>query len=195
MTKAPRPLDRLAVVLMAILSFSWGCNQIAAKIAFADFAPVTQSALRSGIGSLNSARLCLARETRSLSPRRDAACRASCRPLVRRRIHRAFRRGADHDGGQRDRLSVHGAVFRGARRPGFLPAERPRPRQWLGMALAFCGVAAGLYRSVEGARLAGDLLRAVRRRPRARRPSSSRRPDCARSTRPRCCSTRPLSRR
>ena len=40
----------------------------------------------------------------------------------------------------------------------FLPQERLRPRQWLGMGLAFAGVAVGLYRRSEGASLIGDLL-------------------------------------
>jgi drug/metabolite transporter (DMT)-like permease len=37
---------------MCGLCASWGLNQVAAKLAIVDIAPVTQSALRSGIGSV-----------------------------------------------------------------------------------------------------------------------------------------------
>ena len=40
----------------------------------------------------------------------------------------------------------------------WLPGERPRPRQWAGMGLAFAGVALGLLRSTAGSTLSGDLL-------------------------------------
>jgi len=52
MTTPPRPLDALAVTLMAVLCGSWGFNQVAAKLAFGDFGPMTQATLRSGIGAL-----------------------------------------------------------------------------------------------------------------------------------------------
>ena len=40
----------------------------------------------------------------------------------------------------------------------FLPSERLSARQWLGLGLAFLGVAIGLYRTTPGATLAGDLM-------------------------------------
>src|ERR1700687_5353968 len=52
MTSPPRPLDALALTLMAVLCGSWGFNQVAPKLAFVDFGPMTQAALRSGIGAI-----------------------------------------------------------------------------------------------------------------------------------------------
>jgi drug/metabolite transporter (DMT)-like permease len=154
----PRPLDRYAVMLMAMLCGSWGFNQVAAKLALADFGPITQAALRSALGSLVV-----------------GAYAWRCKPGIWR-----------SDGTLGAGLSV-GLLFAlefvllfvavklttaasvvvflytapffvalGARL--LLPGERLRRRQWIGMALAFSGVAAGLYRPSEGSSLVGDLL-------------------------------------
>ena len=47
----PRQLDRYAVMLMAMLCGCWGFNQVAAKLAFADFAPIMRAGLRSARSS------------------------------------------------------------------------------------------------------------------------------------------------
>ena len=52
MMPPPRPLDRYAVMLMAMLCGSWGFNQVAAKLALVDFGPITQAGLRSVLGSV-----------------------------------------------------------------------------------------------------------------------------------------------
>src|ERR1700722_18270315 len=46
-----KPLDRFSILLMSALAVAWGGNQGAAKFALADFGPMTQCALRSGIGA------------------------------------------------------------------------------------------------------------------------------------------------
>jgi drug/metabolite transporter (DMT)-like permease len=45
-------LDLLAIVLMTILSASWGVNQVAIKVANADISPLLQAGLRSGGAAL-----------------------------------------------------------------------------------------------------------------------------------------------
>jgi drug/metabolite transporter (DMT)-like permease len=47
-----KPLDRFSILLMSALATAWGGNQVAAKFALADFGPMTQCALRSGIGAV-----------------------------------------------------------------------------------------------------------------------------------------------
>ena len=156
--ECPRPLDQLAVLLMAVLSFSWGFNQIAAKIAFADFGPVTQSALRSAIGSL--VLIGYAWRAKPEVFRRDGTLLPGLAVglLFAAEFIALFVAVQITTAASAIVFLYTAPFFVALGALLFLPAERPRPRQWLGMALAFCGVAAGLYRSVEGARLAGDLL-------------------------------------
>jgi len=158
MTPPPRPLDRYAVLLMAMLCGSWGFNQVAAKLAFADFGPISQAGLRSALGSLVvGAYAC------RFKPgiwRSDGTLGAGLAlgllftlefVLLFLAVKLTTAASAI--------LFIYTAPFfvaLGAR--VFLPRERMRPRQWLGMALAFAGVAAGLYRPGEGSSLSGDLL-------------------------------------
>src|SRR5579863_5772106 len=154
----PRPLDRFAIVLMSVLCVVWGGNQVAAKLALADFGPMTQCALRNGIGAL-----CV------------AAYAAWRRPNV-------FRRDANFGAGVAagvlftvefvalffavERTTAASAVvflftapfFVALGAIAFLPAERLARRQWLGVAVAFGGVAFGFYRPGAGSSLTGDAL-------------------------------------
>jgi hypothetical protein len=43
----PRHLDTAAIAVILVLSFSWGFNQVAVKLALHDIPPLTQSAIRS----------------------------------------------------------------------------------------------------------------------------------------------------
>jgi drug/metabolite transporter (DMT)-like permease len=47
-----RPLDRFAFLVMSGLCVAWGGNQVAAKVALVDFGPMTQCALRNGLGAV-----------------------------------------------------------------------------------------------------------------------------------------------
>jgi drug/metabolite transporter (DMT)-like permease len=47
MAQSSKPLDRFAVSIMIVLCASWGLQQISAKAALVDFAPIAQGALRS----------------------------------------------------------------------------------------------------------------------------------------------------
>ena len=104
-------------------------------------------------------RLCLAFQARNLAPRRDFCRWIGSRPRVRARICPAVCRGEIDDGGERHRIHIHRAVLRRARRRlCFCRTSDCGRDQWLGMALAFSGVAAGLYRPAAGSSLLGDLL-------------------------------------
>jgi drug/metabolite transporter (DMT)-like permease len=158
MTPPPRPLDRYAVMLMAMLCGSWGFNQVAAKLAFVDFGPITQAGLRSALGSVVVG--AYAWRFRRQIWRRDGTFGAGLAVGLMFALEFVLLFVA-----VRLTTAASAVVFLytapffvalGAL--VFLPQERLRSRQWLGMALAFSGVAAGLYRPADGSSLLGDLL-------------------------------------
>ena len=158
MMPPPRPLDRHAVMLMAMLCGSWGFNQVAAKLALVDFGPITQAGLRSVLGSVVVG--AYAWRFKPEIWRRDGTFAAGLAvglafalefvllfvavKLTTAASAIVFLYTAPF-------FVALGAVV-------FLPHERLRPNQWLGMALAFSGVAVGLYRPAAGSSLLGDLL-------------------------------------
>lgn len=161
MAAAPRSLDRFAVVAMLVLCSSWGMNQIATKVAFVDFGPITQSALRSTIGSVLVAAYAWRVKPKIFD--KDGTWAAG---LV---IGLAFAFEFVTLFFAVKQTTVTNAIVFFYTAPFFvalgsillLPNERLRPRQWLGMGLAFVGVAAGFHHSTEGATLSGDCLAVV----------------------------------
>ncbi len=154
----PKPLDRFAIALMSLLCVVWGGNQVAAKLALADFGPMTQCALRNGIGAL-----CVAAYAAALRPgvfRFDGNWGAGLMAGVLFTLEFVFLFFAV------ERTTAASAVvflftapfFVALGAIAFLPAERLGLRQWLGVALAFGGVALGFYRPGAGASLWGDAL-------------------------------------
>jgi drug/metabolite transporter (DMT)-like permease len=158
MMPPPRPLDRYAVMLMAMLCGSWGFNQVAAKLALVDFGPITQAGLRSVLGSV-----VVGAYAWLFKPeiwRRDGTFAAGLAVglafalefvLLFVAVKLTTAASAIVFVYTAPFFVALGAVV-------FLPNERLRPNQWLGMALAFSGVAAGLYRPAAGSSLLGDLL-------------------------------------
>ena len=63
-----------------------------------------------------------------------------------------------HDGVERGGVPVHCAVLRRARRVGVPAGGAARATQWVGVAIAFVGVAFGFYRPGTGASLVGCVL-------------------------------------
>ena len=158
MTPMPRPLDRYAVMLMAMLCGSWGFNQVAAKLALVDFGPITQAGLRSALGSVVVG--AYAWRFRPQIWRRDGTFGAGLAVGLMFALEFVLLFVAVRlTTAASSIVFIYTAPFfvaLGALL--FLPQERLRPSQWLGMALAFSGVAAGLYRPAEGSSLFGDLL-------------------------------------
>ena len=158
MMPPPRPLDRYAVMLMAMLCGSWGFNQVAAKLALVDFGPITQAGLRSVLGSVVVA--AYAWRFKPEIWRRDGTFAAGLAVglafalefvLLFVAVKLTTAASAIVFVYTAPFFVALGAVV-------FLPNERLRPNQWLGLALAFSGVAAGLYRPAAGSSLLGDLL-------------------------------------
>jgi drug/metabolite transporter (DMT)-like permease len=158
MMPPPRPLDRYAVMLMAMLCGSWGFNQVAAKLALVDFGPITQAGLRSVLGLVVVG--AYAWRFKPEIWRRDGTFAAGLAVglafalefvLLFVAVKLTTAASAIVFVYTAPFFVALGAVV-------FLPNERLRPNQWLGMALAFSGVAAGLYRPAAGSSLLGDLL-------------------------------------
>ncbi|WP_028241226.1 DMT family transporter [Stutzerimonas azotifigens] len=149
-----KPLDPTAVGLMLILCLIWSMQQIALKATAPDFSPVLQIALRSGIGGLLVAVLMLLRRER-LSVA-DGIWRAGCLAggcftLEFLLVGEAVR----HTSAGHVVVFLYTApVFAALGLHWKLPNERLAPLQWLGVALAFAGIAVAFLR---GAKADGGL--------------------------------------
>jgi len=141
MTGLRRPIDGFALGTMVLLCAIWGVQQVAIKVAAPDVVPILQVALRSGISAslvallvrLRGERLALGGPT--LRPGILAGALFAAEFLF---IAEGLRRtSASH-------MSVFlytSPVFTALGLALRLPAERLRPRQWLGVAVAFGGIA------------------------------------------------------
>jgi drug/metabolite transporter (DMT)-like permease len=136
-----KALDGQAVGVMLVLCLIWSMQQIALKATAHDIAPIMQIALRSGIAALLVGLLMLVRrEKMSLTD-------GSLRPGLAVGFLFAFEFLLIGEG-LRYTSAAHAIVFLYTA-PAFaalglhlkLPAERLAPLQWLGIALAFTGIA------------------------------------------------------
>jgi drug/metabolite transporter (DMT)-like permease len=158
MRTAPRPLDRLSIALMLVLCASWGVNQVAIKLALPVYAPVTQSALRCWIGVAIvgvwawRAKPGIFRSDGTLVAGLVAGALFATEFIL---IFIAVKLTTASSAV----VFIYTAPFFVALGSIlFLPNERLRTIQWIGMALAFAGVAVGFQRSAEGANPLGDVL-------------------------------------
>ena len=153
-----RPLDAFAAALTSVLCVVWGFNQVIAKAALADVGPIAQTGIRSAIG---------------------VVCVVAYAILTKRRIFRfdgteaagalagllftvefiALYESLRWTTAARATVFVYAAPFFVALGAALvLKAEKPRPIQWLGLILAFLGVAVGLFGRAPGGGWAGDML-------------------------------------
>ena len=161
MTRAAKPLDQFAVALMLMLCASWGFNQVIVKVALAEVGPMTQAGLRCAIGFVLVA--LYAARTRPEVFRADGTGLSGLIAgllftfefivlFIALSMTTAARAG----------VFVYTAPFFVALGASvFLPAEKPRPLQWAGLAIAFAGVGLGVYRPSADANLWGDALALV----------------------------------
>jgi drug/metabolite transporter (DMT)-like permease len=158
MPQSSKPLDRVAVAIMLVLCASWGFNQIAAKVALADIPPITQSALRSLGAALVLGAYAAWRERGIFRPDE------SFWPGVAAGIIFGFEficlyLAVQWTSASRVVVFLYSAPFFVALGVFvFVPQERLSPLQWIGMALAFAGVATALAGSPGGVGLLGDAL-------------------------------------
>ena len=158
MSATRKPIDGFAAGTMLLLCAIWGAQQVAIKLVAHDIVPLVQVTLRSGLSALLVAAL--------------EASRTGRVPLRGRNLRPGLLAGALFGveflfigEGLRNTSASHMVVFLYTA-PVFtalglhllVPAERLRRRQWLGVAVAFGGIAlAFLGGSRQGALTAGAL--------------------------------------
>ncbi len=135
-----RPLDALAAAAVVMLCFSWGFNQVSMKLAIHDIPPLIQATIRSVGASLIVAGWCRLRGIRlfasdgSLVPGLIAGALFGAEFIL-------IYQGLVYTTATRGTLFIYLAPFfvvLGAR--VFLPADRFRLPQWLGLLLSFAGM-------------------------------------------------------
>ena len=140
-----KALDGQAIALMVVLCFVWGLQQVVLKATAADIAPVFQIGLRSGVAAVLVGLMMAARGERMRVS--DGTWRAGI--VVGLLFGFEFLLVAE---GLRHTSASHMVVFLYTA-PIFaalglhwkLPAERLGVVQWLGIALAFCGLALAFF--------------------------------------------------
>jgi len=157
MPPEPKPLDRNAALLMLMLCASWGLNQVGQKVALADIEPITQCALRSIGGSLVVGLYAWRRQPETwrggdLGAGLAAGLLFTFEFIV---LYLAIK----YTSVARSILFVYTAPFFVALGAlAFLPQERLRLIQWIGLVLAFCGVAVGFLGPDKDAGVLGEAL-------------------------------------
>ncbi len=154
----PRRLDRYALALMAMCCGSWGFNQVAAKLALADLPPFTQAGLRSLFGAIVVAAYAWRYKPQIWRADGTLGAGLAIGLVFTLEFVALFLAVKLTTAASAIVFLFTAPFFVALGAVWFLPHERLTPLQWIGMSLAFVGVAAGLYRPVEGSTLAGDLL-------------------------------------
>ena len=159
MNQPLRHLDRLGVLIVLVLSASWGFNQVTAKIAMVDIPPMTQAAARSAGGAILLGAYAFWRHPDLL--KRDGTLWAG--------IWSGLAFGAEFVAlfiGLQWTTASHGILFLYSAPffvalglPWITPNETLSRLQWIGLALSFVGVGLALGVS-SGSRdmLIGDAL-------------------------------------
>jgi drug/metabolite transporter (DMT)-like permease len=159
-----KALDARAIGLMLVLCAIWGLQQVVLKATAGDIAPIFQIALRSGVAAVLVGVVMLARRERM--SRADGTWRPGL--LVALLFGMEFWLVGE---GLRHTSAAHMVVFLYTA-PIFaalglhwrLPAERLSPLQWLGIGLAFSGLALAFFgrapaaNPAPGHQLWGDFL-------------------------------------
>ncbi len=159
-----RPLDLTAAVIVVLLCLSWGFNQVAVKLAIHDIPPLLQGALRSVIAAVLVAGWCVVRRIPLFA--RDGTLKAGL--IVGLLFSIEFiliYQGLAFTTATRAVVFLYLAPFfvvAGTRI--FLPADRFRTSQWVGLALSFAGmiVAFGVPTpALDPRQTLGDLMMVV----------------------------------
>jgi drug/metabolite transporter (DMT)-like permease len=136
-----RPIDGFALGTMLLLCAIWGVQQVAIKLAAPDVVPIMQVALRSGLSAALVALLVRLRGQKLSF--RDGTLRPGVLAGTLFAAEFLFiAEGLRHTSASRMSVFLYSSpVFTALGLAWRLPAERLRPRQWLGVAVAFGGIA------------------------------------------------------
>ncbi len=135
-----RRLDPIAVAIVVVLCLSWGFNQVAVKLAIHDIPPLIQAAIRSFVAALIVAAWCRLRGI-ALMARDGTLLPGLAAGILFGLEFICIFQGLAYTTATRAVLFIYLAPFfvvLGARI--FLPADRFRAAQWLGLALSFAGM-------------------------------------------------------
>lgn len=152
-----KPLDLPAVSLMLMLCLIWSMQQIALKATAADFSPVLQIALRSSIGALLVAALMAWRRERlTVTGIWKVGCMAGALfALEFVLVGEAVR----HTSAGHVVVFLYTApVFAALGLHWKLPNERLAPLQWIGVGVAFAGIAVAFLRGASTGAGLTDVL-------------------------------------
>ncbi|MBK9082966.1 MAG: DMT family transporter [Rhizobiales bacterium] len=157
---SPRPLDRVAILLVVGFCAIWALQQVAAKLALPEVGPLTQATIRSAVAGVLVTLYGWRTEPRMFA--RDGTLLPGVLAGVLFGLEFvALFLGLAATTAGRTTLFLYTAPFFLALGVAFaLPNERLSRRQWLGLALSFLGVALalGVAKAGAGASLAGDGL-------------------------------------
>ena len=159
-----RALDGRAMGLMIILCAILGMQQIAIKAAASDMPPVLQMAIRSGVAAFVVG-IYLRSRGLGLLPARGSLLAGLAAGLLFTLEYFFVAEGLRFTNASRMVIMLYTAPAFAALGLHFLiPEERLRPMQWVGMALAFCGIVMTIYEKgvglgiSSGSILVGDFL-------------------------------------
>jgi drug/metabolite transporter (DMT)-like permease len=163
MSAARKPLDRFVVTTMVLLCAIWGAQQVAIKLAAHDVVPIMQVGLRSGISAaLVGLLMCCRGEKLSL---RDGTLRPG---LLAGALFAAeflfVAEGLRHTSASHMAVLIYTSpIFTAIGLHFTIRSERLGRRQWLGIGMAFAGIAAAfaggwLHSDVSLRIVWGDLL-------------------------------------
>ena len=153
-----RPLDRFAAALTLALCILWGFNQVVVKAALPDIGPIWQTGARSAVGCLCVAAYVLATKRRVFVIDGTEAAGALAGLLFTAEFVALYELLRFTTAARATVFIFAAPFFVALGALVFLRAERLRPIQWLGLALAFAGVAIGLARPAPGGGIVGDAL-------------------------------------
>jgi drug/metabolite transporter (DMT)-like permease len=151
----------MAAAVMVMLCLSWGFNQVATKLAIHDIPPLIQGAIRSTVAGLLVAGWCKLRGIPLLARDGTLAAGLAAGALFGAEFILIYQ-GLVYTTATRATLFIYLAPFLvvlGARI--FLPADRFRLPQWLGLSLSFAGmlVAFGLPTpALDPRQMLGDMM-------------------------------------
>ncbi|MBO9328258.1 EamA family transporter [Achromobacter xylosoxidans] len=142
---APRPLrqplDALATGAMLLLCVCWGFQQIAIKLVADDVAPIMQIGLRSAFAALVLAAVVWRREG-AQAVRDGTALPGLVVGLLFAGEFLFVAQGLVYTTASHMSVFLYTApIFAALGLHWLLPEERMKPLQWLGVAIAFCGIA------------------------------------------------------
>ena len=156
-----KPLDGLAYGLITVLTMLWGFQQVTIKVGAADVSLVMQAGIRSVIAAVLLLGWARVRSIALFD--RDGTLPSGLAAGALFAAEFVFiYAGLAYTTASRMIVFIYTTpCFTALMLPVFVPAERLRARQWVGVLLAFCGIVTAFaegFSSAQGATFLGDLF-------------------------------------